>query len=629
MLYKKFNSQKMNKHSFVFLFLFIAIGVSAQQVDNYMSNEGKGLYFNSDEPKPAQLLQKKSTALSKEYQYGKFYFSPAEDILYLVGERKVVNIDNLKNKKSSEVKRAAPMEMEEMVEEDSPVSSYQNGFVKSSNKVARPAFTIPKPHTSPDEIQILRDRKGKFDQNKVRGSLNQLGLKKMEKLTTSMGGFNNAYDRLFLNDEDPEKFLIIWLNNNRIYANFLSNEGEWLMDNPKVVHEEVKFKKKDGTTYQRNVDGFSDKSTHLKELNSFKVGDKYFIGYSMSTWESRSPFVGNIGTVHLSILNKDLDVEKTVQIPSNLEEGKDKQFASDLQAKIYLHNETVFCIIQSPNSGNDKLYVQCFDEKLNPKTKLLYLSNKSKTYGSTIPVLKLESGLLINYWQGRKHGRGLYSLLIENKGKINDPVLVYNLPTNAVRKYASSYTLRKKANNIEYHFLFKEDKKTIYEIHQISENDLMEKINYEINKDNWKMDFRIKEVEKISQKIDAKIQSKGYSVFKKENKYIPNKTAYVTKEFLIDKLYMDKKSEKGTSIMEVYYDENAILRFVKIDRTSSSSRTGNRYEKVWIYFDDQGQQFWQKRESEKGTEYDEKKIRTGRFIRNSKLLDPFSEFHSK
>ncbi|MFK7773190.1 MAG: hypothetical protein AB8F94_13665, partial [Saprospiraceae bacterium] len=227
-------------------------------------------------------------------------------------------------------------------------------------------------------------------------------------------------------------------------------------------------------------------------------------------------------------------------------------------------------------------------------------------------------------------GRGLYSLLIENNGKINDPVMVYNLPSNAVRKYVSSYTLRKTANNnIEYHFLLKEDKKTTYEVHQISESDLMKKINYEINKDNWKMDFRIKEVDEISQKIDAKIQRKGYSVFKKENKYIPNKTAYVSKEFLIEKLYMDKKSEQGTSIMEVYYDENTILRFIKADRTSSSSRSGNRSEKIWIYFDDQGQQFWQKRESEKGTEYDERKIRTGRFTRNSKLLDPFSEFHSK
>jgi hypothetical protein len=606
-----------------------------------MSNEGKGLYFNSDQPKPAQLLQKKLTPLSKEYQYGKFYFSPAEDILYLVGERKVMNVDNLKNKKSNEVKKAAPAEMEEMVEvaespmeemevEDSPISSYQNGFVKSSNKVSRPAFTIPKPHTSPDEIQILRDRKGKFDQNKVKRSLNKLGLKKMERLTTSTGGFNNAYDRLFINDEDPEKFLIIWLNNNQIYANFLSNEGEWLMDKAKVIHEEVKYQKKDRTIYQRNINGFSDKNTQLKELNSIKVGDKYYIGYSLSSWESRSLFGANIGTAHVSILNENLDIEKTVQLPATLKEGDDKQFASDLEAKIYLHKETVYCIIQSPNSGNDKLFVQCFDKQLNPKTRLLYLSNKSKTYGSTIPVLKLESGLLINYWQGRKNGRGLYSLLIENDGKINDPVLVYNLPSNAVRRYASSYTLRKTANNnIEYHFLLKEDKKTTYEVHQISESDLMKKINYEINKDNWKMDFRIKEVDEISQKIDAKIQREGYSVFKKENKYIPNKTAYVSKEFLIEKLYMDKKSEQGTSIMEVYYDENAILRFIKADRTSSSSRSGNRSEKIWIYFDDQGQQFWQKRESEKGTEYDERKIRTGRFTRNSKLLDPFSEFHSK
>ena len=80
--------------------------------------------------------------------------------------------------------------------------------------------------------------------------------------------------------------------------------------------------------------------------------------------------------------------------------------------------------------------------------------------------------------------------------------------------------------------------------------------------------------------------------------------------------------------MEAYYDENAILRFIKIDRTSTSARSGNRHEKVWIYLDDQGQQFWQKRESEKGTEYEERKIRSGRFIRNTKLLTPFEEFHS-
>ncbi|MFK8007636.1 MAG: hypothetical protein AB8H03_14750 [Saprospiraceae bacterium] len=619
----------MIKHTYVFLFLFIVVSVSAQNFDNYMSNEGKGLYFKSDQPKPAQLVQKKSTPLGNKYQYGKFYFSPAEDILYLAAERNVINVDNLKNKKSNKVIAEAPMVMEEMVEAESPMSSYQNGFVKSSNKVSRPAFTIPKPHNSPDEIQILRDRKGKFDQNKVKRSLNQLGLKKRERLTTAMGGFNNAYDRLFINDEDPEKFLIIWLNNNRIYANFLSNEGEWLLDNPKVVHEEVKFQKKDGTIYQRNVDGFSDKTTHLKELNSFKVGDKYYIGYSMSAWESRSLFGGNIGTVHVSILNENLDIEKTVQIPSTLIEGNDKQFASDLQAKIHLHNETIYCIIQSPNTGQDKLYVQCFDKKLNPKTQLLYLSNNSKTYGSTIPVLKLASGLLINYWQGRKNGRGLYSLLIGKNGEINDPVLVYNLPSNGVRRYASSYTLRKVANNLEYHFLFKEDKKTIYEVHQISENDLMQKINYEINKDNWKMDFRIKEVEELTQKIDAKIMSKDYSIFKKENEYLPTKTAYVTKEFEIEKLYMDKKSKQGTSIMEVYYDENALLRFIKVDKTSTSTRTRNQSEKVWIYFDDQGQQFWQKRESEKGTEYEERKIRTGRFIRNTKLLTPFDEFHSR
>lgn len=620
----------MLKHSFVFLFLFIVVSVTAQRFDNYMSNEGKGLYFKADQPKPAQLLQKKSTPLSKDYQYAKFYFSPAEEILYLAARRKVTNVDNLKNKTSKKMTSAAPMEMEEVaVEEDSPIGSYENGFVKSSNQVSRPAFTIPKPHTSPDEIQILRDRNGKFDQNKVKRTLNQLGLRKMERLTTAMGGFNNAYDRLFINDEDPEKFLIIWLNNNRIYANFLSNQGEWFLSNPKVIHEEVKYQKKNGTIYQRNVDGSSDKTTHLKELNCIKVGNKYYIGYSMSTWEGRSPFGANIGTVHVSMLDENLDIEKTVQIPGALIEGNDKQFASDLQAKIHLHNETIYCIIQSPNTGQDKLYVQCFDKKLKPKTQLLYLSNNSKTYGSTIPVLKLETGLLINYWQGRKKGRGLYSLLIENNGKVNDPVMVYNLSSSGVRRYASSYTLRKTGNNIEYHFLFKEDKKTIYEVYQIAENDLIQKINYEINKDNWKNDIRIKEVDELTQKINAKIKSKEYSVFKKENKYIPNKTAYVTKEFEIEKLYMDKKSKKGTSVMEAYYDENALLRFIKVDRTAASSRSGNRSEKVWIYFDDQGQQFWQKRESEKGTEYDERKIRTKRFIRNTKLLTPFEEFHSR
>jgi len=633
--------------SLSFLLTFNIILLS-QNYDDYMSQEGVGLYFRNLIPNRAEMKLISKTELSSGFEYAGFYEDILNKKLYLKIWDKAININDLKdvdlkkNKNLNRIQYTEPEVIDESIKmesvsdmEDEKVSLEKSAayhpFVKLSYLIPDLSVEIPQHHTIGNRLQSISGSRSGLDLDAVLYKLNSLGLKEYEQVNTKNGGFNILYDRLFINDEDESKFLVIWLNNDRIYANFLSNAGEWEFSEPKIVHKDIICHNKNGEIYSRDLSGTTDKSTLVTELNSIKYGDKYYIGYSLNSWESSPCFGGNLASCHISLLNSRLEVEKTVQIPSDFNNENEKRFASDLQMKMYMNNDTICAVIQSPNVGEDKLFVQCFDKNLGFMGSMMYLSCKSSTFSNLIPVVNVPNGFLITYKEIRKSTEDIYTQFIGNQNSAFKPLSVLSLAKSGNLRVVSTY-MQKNSDNLDYYFVISDRSKgkTYLYQYQLTLVDYWTFLNYKIDADNWKSNKEIVEINTLVKQTEANIIQKRLNVYNLDFNEHVNKLVYVNKAFGIMKFtenYKDKNLQKNTSF---YYDNDLNIRLAqfRLEETTEERTPVKRINYIQVYFNSDGKKIWEIRTDQDGKIYtDERDVRSVKFLYNYQINKPFDEFH--
>jgi hypothetical protein len=620
------------------LFSFLCLttlNVLSQSVDSYTSNEGRGLYFDAERmlPKSANLKFMSKKEVPKPLLYGDFYEDPFTNKVYLYTGSDVMAVEEFKSPGQLADKGQKVVEMvtisQGTVDEGGNYHNY--GFVRTERNYEGTALRLPQHHLFPRRLQAV-DPKRNIRLTKVLDQLNSLGLTPNRHVTTKSGGFNVIYDRLFINDEDADKFLVIWLKEDRLFANFLTNDGQWVLPEPKVIHKDITVYDDNGQALNRKFDGSTDKSTLVTELSCIKSGDGYYIGYSINSWESTTGFSWNISTCHVSLLSKTLEVLASQQIPNMVAKSdRTRPFASDLQMQLVKNNDMLYAVIQSPNVGRDKLFVQCFDKNLQPRTSLNYLSNNSQTYANLVPVVRLKDGVLITYKQKRGNRTDVFTQLIDDQGYAHLPVSIYEMPDGG-NEYIASVHVSMDKNKVLHYYLKINDRKLgnsyLYQ-YQISLDDYTKALKYEIRPENWKEDKLVREANAISDAINKAIEKNGFPVFKKLYNESLLKTAYADSALIIRKFVTLNKQKEYSQENTYYYDQQGTVRKVvillKIAPGSSLRTKPGIYT---VYYNQDGKKLWEIKENEDGTfVFGEKDVDSKRLLYDIKINDPFSEFH--
>lgn len=634
------------------LMCLIYVVLSAQKFDTYSKNDGVGLYFEKSTPKHGSLKLVWQKEISNDYRFAIFYENHLTHKLYLKNGKKIAGADEIKITPASPtvgrlddpITRAlasaggsGDTEVEKMIATlESYKDVYENNdpsvFIKQSKLIPGLVLEMPQHHLAEARLQAMSASRPNFKLDLILKKLNGLGLERFKKVPKKSGDTNTEYDRLFINDEDENQLLVIWLSNNQVFANFLSNSGEWLFAEPKIIHKEVICHDGDGKTYERNLNGNVDLSTLITELNAVKWGHYYYVGYSLNSWQSGPCLGGNIATCHLLRLNKGLDVEKAVQIPSAFTSDSEI-FAIDFQMKIYANRDTICAVIQSPNSGSDKLFVQNFDHDLNPLQSLHYLTCTSDNFSDLVPVLRIPNGFLLTYKEKKNTSIDFYTQFIDNLGTPSLPVKVYTCPHTA-SLYPLAYHVQKtEQGKLFYHFVIKNNKtdKTYLYKYETDVTTYFKQLNYKINLSSWKTDPEIVEIDKFVQQTDQQILNKVLSGFGREASAQVKKQAYTNKSLDILK-YIETKQEsagyqKRTS---VYYNTNQVIRMIRIDfnKIIQGQVQPIVNEKYLLYYTADGKLIWQVYINSKGEAFTEDiELALKTLLSGFDLSKPFEEFH--
>lgn len=619
----------MSKKSFILLTVLMTIAtlLHAQLYDDYSSNDGVGLYFNNVIPKNAVVTQVLKTELSETFKYAEFYEDIYTHKLYLHDNTDILSLDDI-FKKQQPVQANNNTTYTVM---DIP-SSQANQFINQNNTLPL-TLEIPQHHGFSPRLQAIRPKRPHFQLNAVLEAMNSLGLEKSIEVKTKGGGFNMIYDRLFINDEDEKKMLVIWLNNNRVYANFLSNEGKWQFAEPKIIHNDIVCTENNGTTLRRELDGTSDKATLITELNCIKSGDSYYVGYSISTWEASQCFVKNIASCHLSILDSKLQITKSVQIPDNFSSLSKDIFATDFQMKIHKNNDTICAIIQSPNVGTDKLFIQCFDKKLKPIRNMMYLSNTSNTYEDLIPVVPTSKGNFICYKESRKNSYELVTQFIGNNGTATLPVRLFSIDKNDNKIISSVYMQKDKNDNLYYYFILYDltTKKTELQSYKYSVSQFWNDLQYSITTDNWKSDKDIMTVDKICKATNDNISNHVDTEYKRAVNDEYTKYAYVDNSLSITKysikINRDRLQKSSKFSIDIFYDEHNVMRKAEI-LLNGYFEGEQLYDTILVYYNSDGNKIWEMRTNHEGKVFTSKKeVNSNKYLRKIKFDNPFEDFH--
>jgi hypothetical protein len=632
---------KINTLLIVVFFWFVSTA-QAQWFDDYNSNKGQGLYFREKKPKRSDLKFVAKAVVAEKLQYANFYEDKVTGKIYLQSSFDVELVDNILKPKPAKGKKSgqsvsAIMDDESICEigvaEEGVFSqnTYAD-FISINHDLLFPTLNLPQHHLfSPRPFAIHPNRKD-LNINAILLKLNKIGLRKSEEVKTKHGGFNIFYDRLFINDDDPDKFLIIWLNNDRVYANYLSNSGEWLFSAPKIIHQEITCFDKNYSALNRKLDEATDKSTLVTELNSIKSGKNYYVGYSITSWEGSPCFMSNIPTCHILKLNDSLQVEKSVQIPDKVFVEGNKLFASDFQLQLFMNQDTLCTFIQSPNVGEDKLFAQCFTKELTPIGKLMYLSCSSKTYADLVPVVATKNGFWVTYKEARKSSDDIYSQFVNCNGSANQPVSVFAMPT-AAREYMLRYYARKNADgSLDYYFTIRDPKSETTELrhYRTDLTSLDKDLAYNITLENWKQDKTVMDINNLVGQTDNRIKQKQYIEFQREVSKSCKRFAYSNNAMDILKFTETQERQNSKFILTAYFDLSQTLRFAHI--YTESKRNNNLVEKkdITVYFNSDGESYWEMMLDQDGKlTTDPHDIKAGRYLRDFKSKSVYSTFHSK
>jgi hypothetical protein len=299
--------------------------------------------------------------------------------------------------------------------------------------------------------------------------------------------------------------------------------------------------------------------------------------------------------------------------------------------QIVLHKDTLMAVIQSPNSGKDKLFVECFDKYLNPVSPLHYLTNNSQTYSSLVPVIQVANGFLITYKEKKTNYSAVYTQLIHFNGRPELPVSVFSFPDDGDEYLTSLHAMSDQKNNLHYYMTMgnrKDDKFTLYE-YQLPLADFTTALNYQISNDNWKKDKKVIESTAVMDAINKTIARKGFASFRKNTFESIFKTAFADTSLVIRKYISEYKAKNYGYKMNFFYDQRGIIRIISIEvKSQPGVDLGVKPGIFTVYFNEDGIKFWEMKENEDGTiDYGEKAVNSSRILRDLKIADPFYEFH--
>jgi hypothetical protein len=619
---------------FYFAFCSAVITSYAQYIDSYASYEGKGLAFDQEHmlPKRADLHLVAKKLVPEPLRFSSFYEDPFSHKILLYSNNGVKAIDELgqvepavkKEENSGGIAEVMPNVGEESMK-------YVKNFVELEPSYPGKAILLPQRYDFQKTLQAL-DPHRNFDPVEILKQLNGLGLTTEHSLTTSAGINITVYDRLFINDQDPDKFLVIWCKDNRLFANFLLNSGKWEFEKPKIIHTDITLYGEHGMQLKRDIYGKTEKATLVTELSCIKSGDDYYIGYSLNTWESSEGFSSKIATCHVSLFSGSLEIKRSVQLPQVIAtDDKTKIFSSELKMQLVLFRDTLCAVIQSEDSWREKIFVQCFDKNLRVLVYFNYLTNSSQPYGSLVPVVPVDQGFLITYQEKRKNSIAVYTQLITRRGWPQLPVCIYSVPDGG-NEYMQGMHVRKDENNrLNYYIKLNEQKgnnSALYH-YQLSVDEYMNAVNYELNKDNWKNDKSVQEANLVSEQVNKAIAKKQYAVFTKKTEGSLKRTAWVDSSLTVRKIGFMWDMKTYTMQQNNYYDRTGVIRMVQVMlKTLPDDRSNLKSGIVTVYFNEDGKKFWEMKENDDGTkEYGEREVKSSRLMYRKNLEDPIKAFH--
>jgi hypothetical protein len=589
------------------LFCFLVSVCAAQKFDNDMSNEGKGLFYGNVSLKKTQLKFVCKSLVPEKFKYPGFFTDATEGQIYLEESEKLISV------KSCDAKL-----------KDEAVNSTSGSFVRLAEYKGRRGFYSPTHHTFGDRLQFFKTKRPGFSAEKVIAKLNALGLMKNENVKTSGGGFNILYDRLFINDEDETKMLVIWCDKDKVYANYLSNQGTWQLAQPKIIHEDVTCTDQDGKKTKRTIDGATDKSTLITELSSSFYNGAYYICYSLSTWEGSPCFNMNLASVHIMKLNANLDAEQRLQIPSEIS-NEYRLFATDLQVQMLRNKNTFFAVIQSPNVGSDKIFLQSFNADLSPKTELLYLSAKAKMYPDLAALSLNDEGMFLSW---KENNGDLTSVVTVNVAADGIPSVPVKVMSYKKGKFLSDMKTSVEGAELFYHFLVDENDEISYQKYSVSVPQFYVDLKSKLTPENWKSNVYIVEADELVKETDKEIAEKKLLSFKRtlsQSEYGTKERLLATdNELLIKKFTEIQQKSKKAYTISIYYDDYKVARY--ISAFLEQGKDGKGPETYAIYFDDEGKILIEMKTDAAGKVLYGKEARARKFADAFDLKHPYDEF---
>lgn len=567
----------------IYILQLLLVGMSNLsfgQIDKYNQNDGIGLHFPVDTPKHGITLKVESVNLNNEFLYTKFY-EDAYGNVYLINKSDslfpVSTLDSFSKFNGFD----KPVDFEkreeyriEYVDEESEETKYE--FVRPAKNQANTSFYISTIKDVRYQLQLLDPRDGKLHFHEILQQIEGLGLNLYESKSYSKYGRNSTNDQLFVLDADPKKILVVWHDQNQIFANFISPKGKWLLSDPVEIHKKPKCAG-ESNTGTSNSDTMQ--ITSLQSLKIQKHGDNYYVGYGIFTWEPNSNcFHSNMPSFHMVKLNDKLEVLAQKQIPDEID-GVNRIFSTELSFNFQVYDKGIQCFFLTSGYRSSKVFTQNLSTNLADQTELIYLSNQLRQFNSDQTVAT-KFGTAFLYTQNTIYDSKWYLQGFEADGTPKKPLNI-RFPYS-FREYANMGLPTMTYSNDTFHFyvLSSKGNNTKFLHYTYAASDYLNDLNYNIDSTNWTKDIRIMEVDSLVKYIDSVKYTDDYQSFYKSSPY-KNKRIYVGPELKPFTYTVTESSYNDLRKYTFYYDKFEKIRFIDVYESFTYPKKTIRYTKAY------------------------------------------------
>lgn len=575
--------------------------LSFGQIDKYNQSSGKGLYFPVDTPKYGMAALLESVKLNNEFLHTKFY-SDAYKNIYLINRSdslfpvstldaysKFRGFDKPQNKENRD--EYSIIYVDGSKDKISQVPTYT--FVRPAKNDATKGFYISSIKDARYQLQLLNSRGRKLHFEEILNQIEGLGLKLVER-TRNRYGRNTINDQLFVYDADPKKILMVWHDQNQIFANFISPKGKWLLEEPVQIHKQPPCKE----IYNVRQDIDTLLTTSLQSLKISKQGEYYYIGYALNTWEPGTCFNSNLPSIHLVKLNERLETVAQKQIPKDID-NENRIFSTQLSFNFELYDQGIQCFFFTSMYRASKVFCQNLSLDLKERTELIYLSNRLFQFDSDQTVAT-NDGTALLYTQRTSHDSKWYLQGFDADGTPKTPLNI-KFPYS-FRDYGNMGSPTMTFANDTFHFYIQTNRgsEAFFLDYMYTMSDYIKDLKYNIDSTNWTNDIRIIEIDSLVKLIDSIKFTESCASFHKSSLY-GSKEIYVDPELKPLRYTVTKSSHSYLKKYTFYYDQKEIVRFIDVYESTSYPR--KQIQITRLYCDRFGNIFWLKSQINGVTSY--------------------------